>query len=109
MTIKWEGQPKKSRLLAAFFVYPGPGRSDSERFHSLVQTALVTRGFVLRDNALVDHAVDNRYSLFIRRHCGVLIAGITCLDDDLYLGAHHGAQTHVVLAGLLRLACALPG
>jgi len=64
-------------------------------------------GFVLGNNAFVNHAIDDRYSRFIGSGSSVFVAGITGVDDVLNLGAHHRAQTHIVLAGLLRLAGAL--
>ena len=62
--------------------------SDGQCFHALVQAALVTRGFVLLNNALVHHAVDDRHGIFVGRLCSVLVTGITCLDDIFNLGAH---------------------
>ena len=80
--------------------------SGGERLDSLVQPALVAGGFVLGDYTLVDHAVDDRDRRFIRACRSILVAGIACLDDVLDLSSHLGAQAHVVLAGLFRLACA---
>ena len=68
----------------------------------------MTRGFVLGDYALVDHAIDDRNSILVRCCCRFLVAGITGLDDVLDFRAHHGAKAHIVLAGFLRLAGALP-
>ena len=68
----------------------------------------MTSGLVLGNNALVDHAVDDRYSILVGCCSCFLVAGIACIDDVFDLGAHHGPHTHVVLAGLLRLAGALP-
>ncbi len=65
--------------------------------------------FVLVDDALVDHAVDDRHGVLVGCHGSILIAGITGLDDTLDFGTHQGAHAHVGLAGLLRLAGALPG
>ena len=80
---------------------------SGERFHASIQPTLMARGFVLRNDTLIDHAVDDRYGILVRR-CGcIFIAGITGLDDILDLGSHHRAQAHVVLAGFLRLAGAL--
>jgi len=81
--------------------------SNGECFDSLVQAALVTCSFVLGHNAFVDHTVDHRHSLFIGGRCCVLVAGITCLNNVLDLGAHKRTHAHVVLAGLFRLAGAL--
>ena len=64
---------------------------------------------VLVHDALVDHAIDDRNSFFVGRHGSLFVAGVTRLDDILDLGAHQGALRHVVLAGLLGLAGALPG
>jgi len=62
--------------------------SGGQRFDELIQAALVTRGFVLLNNALVNHAVDDGHGILIGRLCGVLVTGITCLDDFFNLGAH---------------------
>jgi hypothetical protein len=78
--------------------------SYCERFDSLVQTTLVPCSFVLGHNALINHAVDHRHSLFIGDRCSVLVAGITCANDTLDFGAHKRTHAHVVLAGLFRLA-----
>ena len=64
---------------------------------------------VLVDDAFVDHAIDDRYGVLIGCHGSVLVAGITSLDDTLDLGTHQSAHAHVGLAGLFRLAGALPG
>ena len=80
---------------------------SGERFHPSIQPALVTCGLVLRNEALIDHAVDDRHCFLVRCCRCVLVAGITGLDDILDLGSHHGAQAHVVLTGFLRLAGAL--
>ena len=71
-----------------------------ERFNPLVQPALVSSGLVLVDDALVDHAVDDRYGVLVGRHSRIFVAGIACVDDILDFGTHQGAQPHVVLAGL---------
>jgi len=68
----------------------------------------MTRGLVLGNNAFVDHAIDNWHSILIGCYCCIFVAGITCTDNFLDLGPHHGAQTHVVLASLFRLTGALP-
>ena len=83
--------------------------SGDEGFNPLVQPALVASSLVLVDDALVDHAVDDRYCILIGRHGSVFVAGITGLDDILDLGTHQGAHAHIGLAGLLRLAGAFPG
>ena len=44
-----------------------------------------------------------RYRVLIGRLCSGLVAGIAGLDDVLDLGAHAGAQPHVVLASFLGL------
>jgi len=99
--------------LAAFFClifFSGRDRySDGECFNSLVQPAFVASGFVLVDDALVDHAVDDRHGVLVGCCRSVLVAGITGLDDSLDLAAHEGAHAHIGLAGLLRLAGALSG
>ena len=82
---------------------PEESSLDSQCFHALVEPAFMPRGLVLIHNALVDHAVDDRYGVFVGRLCGGFVAGITGLDDVLDLGAHAGAQTHVVLASFLGL------
>jgi hypothetical protein len=84
-------------------------RLGGERFDPLVQPALVASGFVLVNDAFVYHAVDDRYGILVGCNCSVLVAGITGLDDILDFGAQKGAQTHIVLTGLFRLAGALPG
>jgi len=63
----------------------------------------MTRSFVLLNNALVDHAVDDRHGILVGRLCSVLVTGITCLDDVLNFGAHARAQPHIVLASFLGL------
>jgi len=68
----------------------------------------VASGFVLVDDALVDHAVDDRHSVLVGCCRSVFVAGITGLDDILDLGAQEGAHAHIGLAGLFRLARALP-
>jgi GTP-binding protein len=96
--LNWSGQRRgRSR-----------GGLSRERFDPGVQSALVTSGLVLGNNAFVDHAVDNRHSILVGCRRCFLVAGITCLYDALNLGPHHGAHTHVVFAGLFRLAGALP-
>ena len=65
-------------------------------------------GFVLINDALVNHSVDNRYGVLVGRNSRIFVACIACVDDILDFGTHQGAQTHVVLTGLLRLAGALP-
>ena len=82
--------------------------SDGECFNSLVQPAFVASGFVLVDDALVDHAVDDRHGVLVGCCRSVLVAGITGIDDILDLGAHEGTHAHIGLAGLFRLARALP-
>jgi len=84
------------------------GVLSGECFNPGVQTALMTRGLVLGNNAFVDHAVDNRHCILVGCNRCIFVAGITCIDDVLDLGAHHGAQTHVVLTSLFRLTGALP-
>ena len=64
--------------------------------------------FILIDDALVDHAVDDRYGILISCYRSILVAGIAGLDDILDFGAQKGAQTHIVLTGLLPLTGALP-
>ncbi len=64
-------------------------------------------GFVLVDDALVDHAVDDRYGILVGRNSCVLVARITGVNDILDFATHQGAQTHIVLTGLFRLAGAL--
>ena len=68
----------------------------------------MTRCFVLADDALVDHAVDGRNRRFVSRCCSRTVAGLAGNHDILDLGAHPGAQTHIVFTGLFRLAGALP-
>jgi len=58
-----------------------------ERFDPLVQPALMASGLVLIDDALVDHAVDDRYRILVGCNSSILVAGITGLDDILDLGA----------------------
>jgi len=60
---------------------------SNEGFDALVQAALVTSGLVLVDDAFVDHAIDDRHGIFVRRNGSVFVAGITSLDDILDLGA----------------------
>ena len=67
------------------------------------------RGFVLVDNVLINHAVDHGDSLFIGGLCGIFVTSITGLDDIFDFRTHHGAQAHIGLAGLFRLAGAFPG
>ena len=83
--------------------------SGDEGLDALVQPALVTRRLVLVDDTLVYHAVDDRYGVFVCCHGGILVARITGLDDSFDLGTHQRAQAHILLAGLFRLAGALPG
>ena len=67
----------------------------------------MSRCLILVNDALVDHAVDNRNGVFIRSHSCILVAGVTGLNDVLDLSAHARAQAHVVLASLFRLLGAL--
>jgi hypothetical protein len=69
----------------------------------------VSRGLVLVDDALVDHAIDDRHGVLVSCHGSVFVAGITGIDDILDLASHQGAHAHIGLAGFLRLAGALPG
>ena len=64
--------------------------------------------FVLADDTLVDHAVDGRNCRLVGSRSSGTVTGIAGNNDILDLSAHPGAQTHVVFAGLLRLAGALP-
>ena len=86
------------------FSYPIRSVSDREFLDSLVQTALVTRGFVLGDNAFVDHTIDHWNSLVVGGRCSILVACITGFYDALDFGAHKRTLAHVVLTGLFRLA-----
>ncbi len=90
-----------------FFVLQAWGLCG-QRFDPLIQPTLVASGFVLIDDALVDHAVDDRDGILVSCDSSIFIARIACVDDVLDFGAHQGAQTHIVLTGLLRLAGALP-
>lgn len=76
--------------------------------NAFVQAALVPSCLVLGHDALVSHAVNDRNSSFVSSLGSFFVAFVTCFDDILDLGAHQGAQTHVVLAGLLRLPGAFP-
>jgi hypothetical protein len=78
--------------------------SDGEGSHSLVQTVLVTRRFVLGHDAFIDHTVDHWNSILVGRCCSVFVAGITGLYDGLDFGAHKGPLAHIVLTGLFRCA-----
>jgi len=78
--------------------------SDGEGFHSLVQSALVTRSFVLGHNTLVNHTVDYWNSILVGRCCSIFVAGITSLNDVLDFGAHKRTLAHIVLTGLFRCA-----
>jgi hypothetical protein len=98
-------ETKKSRHQAAF-LYSCKVQSNSEGFHSLVQTALVPRGFVLGHNAFVDHTIDHWNSLVVGGRCSILVAGITGLYDALDFRAHKRTLAHVVLPGLFLRACA---
>ena len=81
--------------------------SDGEGSHSLVQTALVTRRFVLGHYAFIDHTVDHWNSVLVGRCCSILVASITGLYDALDFGAHKRTLTHVVLTSLFRCTGAL--
>lgn len=100
-------QNKNAAQEAAFFILQAL-ELGGERFNPLVQPALVTSGFVLIDDALVNHAVDDWYGVLVGRNSSIFVACIACVDDILDFGTHQGAQTHVVLTGFLRLAGALP-
>jgi len=78
--------------------------SDGEGSHSLVQTALVTRSFVLGHDAFINHTVDYWNSILVGRCCSVFVAGITGLNDVLDFGAHKRTLAHIVLTGLFRRA-----
>ena len=95
--------------IGGIFLSRRDGNSDGERFDSLVQAALVASCLVFVDDAFVNHAIDDRHGFPVGRHSSVFVAGITGLDDTLDLGTHQGAHTHIGLAGLFRLAGALPG
>ena len=71
--------------------------------NALVQATLVPSCLVLGHDALVNHAVNDRNGSFISSLGSFLVACVTFFDDILDLGTHQGTQTHVVLAGLLRL------
>jgi len=66
-------------------------------------------GLILIYDAFIDHAVDDRYGILVGCYRSILVAGIAGPDDILDFGSQKGAQTHIVLTGLLRLARALPG
>jgi len=82
---------------------------SAKTLNSRIQAALVASSLVLVDDALVDHAVDDRHGVLVGCHGSVFVAGITGIDDILDLGAHQGTQRHIVFAGLLGLAGAFPG
>lgn len=67
----------------------------------------MSRGLVLADDAFVDHAVNGRYRQLVGGRCGGAVASLTGIHNILDKCTHSGAQTHVVLAGFLRLAGAL--
>jgi len=98
----------KKAALGRLFLYLRVGLSASEGFDPSIQAALVAGSLVLVDDALVDHAVDDWHGILVGCRGSIFVAGITGLDDILDFGAQKGAQTHIVLTGLLRLAGALP-
>jgi hypothetical protein len=76
---------------------------------SIVQTALVTSGLVLVNDAFVGNAIDNRYSAAVGLFRCFQVFGFNGAYNLLDVGADHGAQAGVVLASLVILARALTG
>ena len=74
----------------------GVSRLRAQCLHLGIQAALVASGLVLVNDALIGHAVDDRY--------GAGISGLGCLRVTAFygsvyfldLGAHQGAQAGVV-------------
>jgi len=83
--------------------------SGGERFHHLVQPALVPSSLVLVDDSLVDHAVDHRHSSLVGGSGCVLVALLDRSNDCLDVRAHFGAQPHVMEPGLVGLPGTFPG
>jgi len=81
----------------------------SEGFNHLIQAALVSRGLVLIDNALVNHRIYDRHGGVVGRCRHLLVAFLDGLNHVLDMGSHFGAKPHFVKSGLLRLTGAFPG
>lgn len=81
--------------------------SGGQGLDALVQAALVPGSLVLRHEALVDHAVNDGHGIIVCGSRCYAVALITGFYDILDLGAHHGAQAHIMHTGLFRLAGAL--
>lgn len=64
---------------------------------------------VLIDDALIDHAVDDRDGFLVGGRGRVLVARIAGIDDILDFAAQQRAQAHIMLTGLFRLTGALTG
>ena len=73
------------------------------------QAALAASNLVLREDAFVDHAVQNRLSLLESSLGFFVVAGFDLGLDLFHVSTSHGTQACIVLAVLLVLTCALLG
>ncbi len=78
----------------------------AERFDLLGQSAFVTGGFVLMDDAAGCHAIEHRNGFTVGRLCRCLVALRDRCGDLLELAAHHRSTGLIVAALLLSLPSA---
>lgn len=64
-------------------------------------------GLVAMDEALIGDLVDLRHRCFVFSRCGILVATAYRAEHLFDLGAHSGAQRHIVAAALNGLTGAL--
>ncbi len=87
------GRPIKNRLRAGFYFRgPMPPRSFGEGANLLGEAALVPRGLVAVNDALVDHAVDDRRRGGKGRYGLVMLAGLQCKSGLTDGAAQLGGQ-----------------
>jgi hypothetical protein len=97
----YEKYRAKARLLSV----PSGGDFPDHR----IKAAFVSGGLVLVYNALVDHAVDDRYRVLVGGFCCGLIALLYGFYYALDMRSHFRAKPHLVEPGLFRLAGAFLG
>jgi len=72
-----------------------------------VETALVTSGLVLVDQALTSHVIENRYSVLERCFSSRFVTFGNCGEHTLDLGAHHRTLAGIALTAFLGLTNSL--
>lgn len=83
--------------------------SGSYRLDHFVQAALVPGGFVLVNNALVNHGIYDRHGGTVSCCRCFFVAFFDGLYHVLDMGSHFGSKPHIVKPGLLRLSGAFSG